>query len=146
PEELVAAICVISFSEYNSQNKKNNIQRYFGTNSMIYSKKDKIWLQSMRFQGERQPRQFESTVNVQTTKPPNRRQLKSVEATTSRLQKAPEDAPKRETLPFDKQTTKSELLQQHKEDSRAQKEGERPKISFSNIISATKVARSACPS
>nr|XP_008520011.1 PREDICTED: 28S ribosomal protein S31, mitochondrial-like [Equus przewalskii] len=51
-----------------------------------------------------------------------------------------------DSLPFDKQTTKSELLRQlrqHEEDSRAQKEGERPKISFSNIISDMKVAKSA---
>ncbi|XP_066092512.1 small ribosomal subunit protein mS31 isoform X3 [Saccopteryx bilineata] len=50
-----------------------------------------------------------------------------------------------DSLPFDKQMTKSELLrqlQQHEEDSRAQKDGERPKISFSNIISDMKVAKS----
>eukprot|EP00069_Balaena_mysticetus_P019786 bmy_12473T0 len=42
--------------------------------------------------------------------------------------------------------TKSKLLkqlQQREEDSRAQKDGERPKISFTNIISDMKVARSA---
>ncbi|MBW03784.1 28S ribosomal protein S31, mitochondrial, partial [Eschrichtius robustus] len=42
--------------------------------------------------------------------------------------------------------TKSELLkqlQQREEDSRAQKDGERSKISFTNIISDMKVARSA---
>ncbi|KAF5916342.1 hypothetical protein HPG69_017576 [Diceros bicornis minor] len=103
-----------------------------------------------------------STVNVQTTKPPNRRQLKSLEATVGRLPRASEDAPKEgeslspklvaaasavaDSLAFDKQTTKSELLrqlQQHGEDARAQKDGERPKISFSNVISDMKVARSA---
>lgn len=36
-----------------------------------------------------------STVNVQTTKPPNRRPLKSLEATVGRLQKATEDAPEK---------------------------------------------------
>nr|XP_035970492.1 28S ribosomal protein S31, mitochondrial [Halichoerus grypus] len=49
-------------------------------------------------------------------------------------------------LPFDKQTTKSELLrqlQQHEEVSKAQKDGERAKISVSNIISDMKVAKSA---
>ncbi|XP_039729045.1 28S ribosomal protein S31, mitochondrial-like isoform X2 [Pteropus medius] len=104
-----------------------------------------------------------STVNVQTTKPPNRRPLKSLADTIGKLQKATEDAAKKrseslspelvaaasavaESLPFDKQTTKSELLrqlQQHEEDSRAQKDGIKPKISFSNIISDMKVARSA---
>ncbi|XP_010833956.1 PREDICTED: 28S ribosomal protein S31, mitochondrial isoform X2 [Bison bison bison] len=51
-----------------------------------------------------------------------------------------------DSLPFDKQTTKSELLRQlrqHEEDSKAQKDGEKPKISFSNIISDMKVARSS---
>lgn len=36
-----------------------------------------------------------STAKVQTTRPPNRRQLKSIEATTGRLHKVPEDAPKK---------------------------------------------------
>ncbi|KAM9609913.1 small ribosomal subunit protein mS31 isoform 2-T2 [Trichechus inunguis] len=52
-----------------------------------------------------------------------------------------------ESLPFDKQTTKSELLRQlrqHEEDSRAQKDGKRRwKVSVSNIISDMKVAKSA---
>ncbi|KAM8784597.1 small ribosomal subunit protein mS31 isoform 1-T1 [Rhynchonycteris naso] len=50
-----------------------------------------------------------------------------------------------DSLLLDKQTTKSELLrqlQQHEEDSRAQKDRERPKISFSNIISDMRVAKS----
>ncbi|XP_066237060.1 small ribosomal subunit protein mS31 isoform X1 [Saccopteryx leptura] len=103
-----------------------------------------------------------STVNVQTTKPPGRRPSKNLEDTTGRLQKDTKGPPKRrseslspelvaaasavaDSLPFDKQMTKSELLrqlQQHEEDSRAQKDGERPKISFSNIISDMKVAKS----
>ncbi|TKC46599.1 hypothetical protein EI555_017823, partial [Monodon monoceros] len=142
PEELVAAICAIPFSEYNGQNKKIISKDTLGRDSQDSVKKNKKKDLINIIKGMK----VESTVNVQTTKPPNRRQLKSVAATTSRLQKAPEDAPKRETIPFDKQMTKSELLQQHKEDSRAQKEGKRPKISFSNIISATEVARSACHS
>ncbi|XP_036687710.1 28S ribosomal protein S31, mitochondrial isoform X3 [Balaenoptera musculus] len=51
-----------------------------------------------------------------------------------------------DSLPLDKQMTKSELLrqlQQHEEGSRAQKDGARPKISFTDIISDMKVARSA---
>ncbi|XP_033615893.1 28S ribosomal protein S31, mitochondrial isoform X2 [Fukomys damarensis] len=50
------------------------------------------------------------------------------------------------SLPRDKQMTKSELLErlkQHEQDSVSQKEKEKPKISFSAIISDMKVARSA---
>uniref|UniRef100_A0A2R9AH14 Small ribosomal subunit protein mS31 n=1 Tax=Pan paniscus TaxID=9597 RepID=A0A2R9AH14_PANPA len=162
---------------------KNNIQRYFGTNSVICSKKDK---QSVRTEetsketsesqdGEKENKKKDllgiikgmkvelSTVNVRTTKPPKRRPLKSLEATLGRLRRATEYAPKKrieplspelvaaasavaDSLPFDKQTTKSELLsqlQQHEEESRAQRDAKRPKISFSNIISDMKVARSA---
>ncbi|EPY84892.1 28S ribosomal protein S31, mitochondrial-like isoform 1 [Camelus ferus] len=88
---------------------KNNIQRYFGTNSVIYSKKDE----------------------------------KSESLSPELVAAASAVA---DSLPFDKQTTKLELLkqlQQHEEASRAQKDGERPKISFSNIISDMKVAKSA---
>ncbi|KAK7822975.1 hypothetical protein U0070_025792 [Myodes glareolus] len=51
-----------------------------------------------------------------------------------------------ESLPFDKQTTKSDLLkqlQQHEEESRAQKARETHKISFRHIISDMKIARSS---
>nr|XP_045010655.1 28S ribosomal protein S31, mitochondrial [Jaculus jaculus] len=100
--------------------------------------------------------------NVQTTKPPGRKP-KSVEATIGRMQRATEGAPKKgneplspelvaaasavaDSLPFNKQTTKSELLRQlrlHEEESRAQKNEEKPRISFSNIISDMKVTRSS---
>ncbi|XP_025220551.1 28S ribosomal protein S31, mitochondrial [Theropithecus gelada] len=158
-----------------------NIQRYFGTNSVICSKKDEQSVRTDETSKETSESQDSakentkkdlldiikgmkvelSTVNVQTTKPPNRRPLKSLEATLGRLQRATEYAPKKRTeplspelvaaasavadsLPFDKQTTKSELLrqlQQHEEESRAQRDAERPKISFSNIVSDMKVAR-----
>uniref|UniRef100_A0A8C9Q1F7 Small ribosomal subunit protein mS31 n=1 Tax=Spermophilus dauricus TaxID=99837 RepID=A0A8C9Q1F7_SPEDA len=101
-----------------------------------------------------------STVNVQTTKPTSRKTLKSVE-TIGRLRRTPGNAPKKgndslspelveaasavaDSLPFDKQTTKSELLRQlrqHEEDSRAQKDREKTKIS--NILSDMKIAKSA---
>uniref|UniRef100_I3LXQ8 Small ribosomal subunit protein mS31 n=2 Tax=Ictidomys tridecemlineatus TaxID=43179 RepID=I3LXQ8_ICTTR len=88
-----------------------------------------------------------STVNVQTTKPTSRKTLKSLE-TIGRLRRTPGNAPKKgndslspelveaasavaDSLPFDKQTTKSELLRQlrqHEEDSRAQKDREKTKI------------------
>nr|XP_058141617.1 small ribosomal subunit protein mS31 isoform X3 [Dasypus novemcinctus]XP_058141618.1 small ribosomal subunit protein mS31 isoform X3 [Dasypus novemcinctus] len=103
-----------------------------------------------------------STLNVQTSKPPNRRPLKSLEATIGSLKIATNDTAKKrneslspelvaaasavaESLPFDKQATKSELLRQlrqHEEASRAQRERERQKVSYSNIISDMKVARS----
>ncbi|XP_014976449.2 small ribosomal subunit protein mS31 [Macaca mulatta] len=179
PETSAAAIMLLAARHGTVRMK--NIQRYFGTNSVICSKKDE---QSVRTDetskdtSESQASAKEntkkdlldiikgmkvelSTVNVQTTKPPNRRPLKSLEATLGRLQRATEYAPKKRTeplspelvaaasavadsLPFDKQTTKSELLrqlQQHEEESRAQRDAERSKISFSNIISDMKVAR-----
>ncbi|XP_045834243.1 28S ribosomal protein S31, mitochondrial [Meles meles] len=161
---------------------KNNVQRYFGTNSVNYSKKDEQSAPTHGISKETESQESVkentkkdlldiikgmkielSTVNVQTTKPSSRRQLKSVEATFGSLQKTLEDGPKKRTksvspeleaaasavadfLPFDKQTTKSELLrqlQQHEEVSKAQKDGERTKISVSNIISDMKVAKSA---
>uniref|UniRef100_G1PBF3 Small ribosomal subunit protein mS31 n=1 Tax=Myotis lucifugus TaxID=59463 RepID=G1PBF3_MYOLU len=180
--EAAAAATVLLGAPHGPVRTRNYIQRYFGTNNAICSKKDgqSIPTHEISKQTESQDNVKEnskkdllnilkdmkveiSTVNVQTTKPPNRRPLKSLEATTGRLQKATKDAPKKrseslspelvaaasavaDSLPFDKQTTKSELLrqlQQHEEDSRAQKNGERPKISFSNIISDMKVAKSA---
>ena len=92
---------------------KNNIQRYFGTNSVIYGKKDEqsIPTQEISKETESQDSVKEnrnkdlshiikgvkvelSTVNVQTAKPPSRRQLKSLEATVGRPQRAPGGAPK----------------------------------------------------
>ncbi|XP_048197410.1 28S ribosomal protein S31, mitochondrial isoform X2 [Perognathus longimembris pacificus] len=102
-----------------------------------------------------------NTINVQTTKPPSRKHYKSLDIKARRRQRSTEDTPEErtkslspelvaaasavaESLPFDKNTTKSELLQQlqqHEADSRAQKAGEKRKISFSNIISEMKVAK-----
>ncbi|XP_026972232.1 small ribosomal subunit protein mS31 isoform X2 [Sagmatias obliquidens] len=179
--EVSAAAVVLLASPHGSVRTKNNIQRYFGTNSVIYSKKDEQPVPTREISKETESQHSVkentkkdlvnilkgmkvelSSVNVQTTKPPNRRQLKSLEASTVRLQNAPEDAPQKseslspelvaaasavaDSLPFDKQMTKSDLLkqlQQHEEASRAQKDGERPKISFTDIISDMKVARSA---
>ncbi|KAM7110681.1 small ribosomal subunit protein mS31 isoform 1-T1 [Molossus nigricans] len=181
PEAAAAAIVLLG-APLGPVRTKNNIQRYFGTNDVLYCKKDgeSIPTHEISKQTESQDSIKEnskkdllniikdmkvelSTVNVKTTKPPNRRSLKSSESTIGRLQKATDDAPKKrseslspelvaatsavaDSLPFDKQTTKSELLrqlQQHEAASRVQKDGERPKISFSNIISDLKVAKSA---
>uniref|UniRef100_A0A2K5YDW4 Small ribosomal subunit protein mS31 n=1 Tax=Mandrillus leucophaeus TaxID=9568 RepID=A0A2K5YDW4_MANLE len=179
PETSAAAIMLLAARHGTVRMK--NIQRYFGTNSVICSKKDEQSVRTDETSKETSESQDSakentkkdlldiikgmkvelSTANVQTTKPPNRRPLKSLEATLGRLQRATEYAPKKRTeslspelvaaasavadsLPFDKQTTKSELLrqlQQHEEESRAQRDAERPKISFSNIISDMKVAR-----
>ncbi|XP_055398271.1 small ribosomal subunit protein mS31 isoform X2 [Bubalus kerabau] len=179
--EASAATVVPLASPQGTVRTKCNIQRYFGTNSVIYSKKDDKSVPACEISKETENQgsikenkkkdlvniikgmKVElSTVNVQTTKPPNRGQLKSLEAAIGRLQKSPEDAPQKskslspelvaaatavaDSLPFDKQTTKSELLRQlrqHEEDWKAQKDGEKPKISFSNIISDMKVARSS---
>nr|XP_048312274.1 28S ribosomal protein S31, mitochondrial isoform X1 [Myodes glareolus] len=104
-----------------------------------------------------------STVNVQTTKPRGRKPSTILEATVGRPHRAPEDPSEKgnellspelvaaasavaESLPFDKQTTKSDLLkqlQQHEEESRAQKARETHKISFRHIISDMKIARSS---
>uniref|UniRef100_F7FX49 Small ribosomal subunit protein mS31 n=1 Tax=Macaca mulatta TaxID=9544 RepID=F7FX49_MACMU len=179
PETSAAAIMLLAARHGTVRMK--NIQRYFGTNSVICSKKDEQSVRTDETSKETSESQASakentkkdlldiikgmkvelSTVNVQTTKPPNRRPLKSLEATLGRLQRATEYTPKKRTeplspelvaaasavadsLPFDKQTTKSELLrqlQQHEEESRAQRDAEQSKISFSNIISDMKVAR-----
>ncbi|XP_072653357.1 small ribosomal subunit protein mS31 isoform X2 [Canis lupus baileyi] len=180
--EAPAAATVLLGAPHATARTKNNVQRYFGTNNTICSKKDEqpASMHEISKETESQESVKEntkkdllgiikgmkielSTVNVQTTKPSSTRQLKSVEATINKLQKAPGDAPKKRTkslspelvaaasaiadfLPFDKQTTKSELLrqlQQHEEVSKAQKNGGRAKISVSNIISDMKVAKSA---
>ncbi|XP_062050312.1 small ribosomal subunit protein mS31 isoform X2 [Lepus europaeus] len=162
---------------------KTHIQRYFSTNNVAYSKKDEKSVSSDKISkttSESSDRTKEntkkdlldiikgmkvelSTVNVQTTKPPNRRPLESEEAVIGKLQRAKKDGPKKrekplspelvaaatavaDSLPFDKQKTKSDLLrqlQQHEEASWAQKDQQRPKISFRNIISDMKVARPA---
>ncbi|XP_021075085.1 28S ribosomal protein S31, mitochondrial [Mus pahari] len=103
-----------------------------------------------------------NTANVKTAKPHRRKPSASLETTIGRPQKAPEDPPRKrneflspelvaaasavaDSLPFDKQTTKSELLrqlQQHEEESRAQKDREKRKISFTHIISNMKIAKS----
>lgn len=180
--EAAAAAVVLRGAPHGTLRTKGDIQRYFGTNRVIYCKKDGQSVPTHEISKEPESQDSEkentkkdllniikgmkvevSTVSVQTTKPPNRRPLKSLEATAGCLQKPTEDAPKKrseslnpelvaaasavaDSLPFDKQTTKSELLRQlrkHEEDSRAQKDGERRKISFGNIISDMKVARSA---
>ncbi|XP_008587071.1 PREDICTED: 28S ribosomal protein S31, mitochondrial, partial [Galeopterus variegatus] len=158
--EVSAAAIVLPAAPHGTVRTKN-IQRYFGTNSVVYSKKDEQSVpagESSRETSESQDGVKEntkkdlldiikdmkvelSTVNVQTTKPPNRRPLKSLEATIGRLRRATEDTPMKrneplspelvaaasavaDSLPFDKKTTKSIF-------------------SFSNIISDMKVARSA---
>ncbi|CAO2611627.1 28S ribosomal protein S31, mitochondrial [Lemmus lemmus] len=103
-----------------------------------------------------------NTVNIQTTKPRGRKPSTILEATVGRQHRAPEDPPEKrneflspelvaaasavaDSLPFDKQTTKSDLLkqlQQHEEESRAQKAREKGKISFRHIISDMKIAKS----
>ncbi|XP_006879672.1 PREDICTED: 28S ribosomal protein S31, mitochondrial [Elephantulus edwardii] len=104
-----------------------------------------------------------NTINVQTTQPPNRRPRKSLEITIGRLKKTTENSTKErveslspelvaaasavaDSLPFDKTTTKSELLRQlqkHEEEWKTQKERGRHQVSFNSIISDMKVAKYA---
>nr|XP_020146003.1 28S ribosomal protein S31, mitochondrial [Microcebus murinus] len=182
PEASAAALVLLA-APHRTVRTKNNIQRYFGTNSVICSKKDEQSVPTGEISKETSESKDKvkektkkdlldiiksmkvelNTVNVQTTKPPNRRPLKSLEPTLGRFQKTTEHAPDKrneslspelvaaasavaDSLPFDKKATKSDLLRQlrqHEEDSKAQKDGERPKVSFGNIISNMKVARSA---
>ncbi|XP_012666809.2 28S ribosomal protein S31, mitochondrial [Otolemur garnettii] len=181
PEASAAAFVRLA-APHRMVRTKNNIQRYFGTSSVIHSKKDEQSVPTSEISKETSESQDSikenrkkdllgiikgmkvelSAVNVQTTKPSKRRPLKSLGTTIGRLQRTTEHAKKSsetlspelvaaasavaDSLPFDKQMTKSDLLrqlQQHEEDSRAQKDEGRPKISFSNIVSDMKVARSA---
>lgn len=99
---------------FNLSRTKNYIQRYFGTNNVNCSKEDgkSIPTQEISKETESQNSVKEnskkdllniikdmkveiSTINVQTTKPPNRRPLKNLEATTGRLKKATKDAPQK---------------------------------------------------
>lgn len=161
---------------------EHKIQRHFCTSRSICSKKDDQSVPANEISqkaAESQGRAKETlkkdlldvikdmkvdldTVNVRTTKPRGRKLSDSLETTVGRLQKAPEDPPKKsgflspelvaaasavaDSLPFDKQTTKSELLrqlQQHEEKWRAQKDREKHGISFTDIISNMKIAKSA---
>ncbi|XP_062050313.1 small ribosomal subunit protein mS31 isoform X3 [Lepus europaeus] len=94
---------------------KTHIQRYFSTNNVAYSKKDEKSVSSDKISkttSESSDRTKEntkkdlldiikgmkvelSTVNVQTTKPPNRRPLESEEAVIGKLQRAKKDGPKK---------------------------------------------------
>ncbi|XP_043433815.1 28S ribosomal protein S31, mitochondrial isoform X1 [Prionailurus bengalensis] len=180
--EAPAAAIVRLGAPHGTVRTKSEVHRYFGTNNVICNKKDEQSAPTRDISKETETQESVkentkkdllgiikgmrvelSTAKVQTTRPPNRRQLKSIEATTGRLHKVPEDAPKKRTkslspelvaaaaavadvLPFDKQMTKSELLrqlQQHEEVSNAQKDGERAKVSVSNIISDMKIAKSS---
>ncbi|CAH6787125.1 28S ribosomal protein S31, mitochondrial [Phodopus roborovskii] len=103
-----------------------------------------------------------STVNVQTTKPRGKRPSANLQGIVRRHRRAPEDPPEKrneflspelvaaasavaDSLPSEKQTTKSELLrqlQQHEEEMRAQKDREKHRVSYHHIISDMKIARS----
>ena len=105
---------ISTFFSFNLFRTKSNIQRYFGTNSVIYSKKGDKSVPNSEISKETENQQSIkenkkkdlvniikgmkvelSTVNVQTTKPPNRGQLKSLEAAIGRLQKSPKDVPQK---------------------------------------------------
>lgn len=103
-----------------------------------------------------------NTANVKTTKPRGRQPPAHLETAVGRLQKALGEPPRKrneflspelvaaasavaDSLPFNKQTTKSELLkqlQQHEEESRAQTDRQKRRVSFTQIISNMKIAKS----
>ncbi|XP_027446971.2 28S ribosomal protein S31, mitochondrial isoform X2 [Zalophus californianus] len=112
--EAPAAAIVLLGAPHGTVRTKNNAQRYFGTNNVIYSKKDEQSAPTPEISKETESQESVkenrkkdllgiikgmkielSSVNVQTARPSSRRQLKSVEATIGRLQKAPEDVPKK---------------------------------------------------
>ncbi|XP_023407126.1 small ribosomal subunit protein mS31 isoform X2 [Loxodonta africana] len=172
--EVPAAAVLLLAAPHGTVRTKNNIQRYFGINSVIYNKKDEQSFPTHETSQETSNSDNSvkentkkdliniikgmkiglSTVNVQTTKPPNRRPLKNLKTAIGRVQTATENTTKKrneplspellaaasavaESLPFDKQTTKSELLRQlrrHEEDMRAQKEGRQQKVSLRRDI------------
>lgn len=102
------------FSLTHLSRTKHKVQRYFGTNNVIYSKKDKqsdptqeISKDTETQESVKENRKKDflgiikgmkvelSTVNVQTTKPPSRRQPEGMEAMIDRLHKAPEATPQK---------------------------------------------------
>ena len=175
-------MAVLPAAQSGAVRTENNIQRHFCTSRSICSKKvdqsvpaNEISQKAAESQGRgketlkkdlldiiKDMKVDLSTANVKTPKPRGRKPSASLEATVDRLQKAPEDPPKKrneflspelvaaasavaDSLPFDKQTTKSELLrqlQQHEEELRAQKDREKRRISFTHIISNMKIAKS----
>lgn len=176
------SVAVLPAAQSGAVRTENNIQRHFCTSRSICSKKvdqsvpaNEISQKAAESQGRgketlkkdlldiiKDMKVDLSTANVKTPKPRGRKPSASLEATVDRLQKAPEDPPKKrneflspelvaaasavaDSLPFDKQTTKSELLrqlQQHEEELRAQKDREKRRISFTHIISNMKIAKS----
>lgn len=180
---LEVLVAVLPAARSGAVRTENNIQRHFCTSRWICSKKDdqsvpanEISQKAAESQGSgketlkkdlldvlKDMKVELSTVNVKTTKPRGRKLTASLETALGRLQKAPEEPPKKrneflspelvaaasavaDSLPFDKQTTKSELLrqlQQHEEESRAQKDVEKRRVSFTHIISNMKIAKSA---
>ncbi|XP_034375706.1 small ribosomal subunit protein mS31 isoform X3 [Arvicanthis niloticus] len=176
------SVAVLSAAQSGAVRTENYIQRDFCTSRSICSKKDDQSVpasETSQKAAEKQGRGKETLKKdlldvikdmkvelntVNTTKPRGRKLSASLESTIARLQKAPEDPPRKrneflspelvaaasavaDSLPFDKQTTKSELLkqlQQHEEEeSRAQKAREKRRISFTHIISNMKIAKSA---
>ncbi|VFV38093.1 28s ribosomal protein [Lynx pardinus] len=112
--EAPAAAIVRLGAPHGTVRTKNEVHRYFGTNNVICNKKDEQSAPTRDISKETETQESVkentkkdllgiikgmrvelSTAKVQTTRPPNRRQLKSVEATTGRLHKVPEDAPKK---------------------------------------------------
>ncbi|KAM5288033.1 small ribosomal subunit protein mS31 [Ctenodactylus gundi] len=115
PQESATANVLLAAPSGTATRTENNIQRYFGTSSIIFSKKDKQSVPSSEISNKTSQSQKTvkgntkedlldiiksmkvelSTVNVKTTRPPSRKTLKSLEATIGKLQRATEKVPER---------------------------------------------------
>ncbi|KAM9031927.1 28S ribosomal protein S31, mitochondrial [Sarcophilus harrisii] len=166
------------------------IQRYFGTSSVVYRKKNKSFVPVAKISDNIPKSQNEKNKNANnllniiksmkvelatsdvledrkthTTNKQRKKEVKNLERTSSVSQKAVEDsspeshqslspelvaaaAAVADSLPFKKQSVKSELLSQlrkHETDFKAHQGKEAIKISFSDIISDMKIAKSSAP-
>ncbi|KAL1772949.1 28S ribosomal protein S31, mitochondrial [Sigmodon hispidus] len=180
--DVSVAVSMLPAARTGTCRTENNIQRHFGTGSLIYSKKDSQSVPANEIsqkaaesedKGEETSKKDLldiikdmkvdlSTAQVQTTKPRGRKSSPRPAATVSEHHRAPEEPSEKrseflspelvaaasavaDSLPLDKQTTKSELLrqlQQHEEKLRTQKDGEKCSISFRHIISDMKFVKS----
>ncbi|XP_051843356.1 28S ribosomal protein S31, mitochondrial [Antechinus flavipes] len=165
------------------------IQRYFGTSSVVYRKKNKSFVPVAKISDNIPKSQNEKKKNasnllniiksmkvelntsdmLENRKPhttnKQKKEVKNLGRTSNVSQKAVEDSSPEshqslspelvaaatavaDSLPFNKQSVKSELLGQlrkHEKDFKAHQGKETVKISFSDIISDMKIAKSSAP-
>uniref|UniRef100_A0A7N4NRE7 Small ribosomal subunit protein mS31 n=1 Tax=Sarcophilus harrisii TaxID=9305 RepID=A0A7N4NRE7_SARHA len=140
------------------------IQRYFGTSSVVYRKKNKSSVPVAKF-SDNIPKNMLEDRKTHTTNKQRKKEVKNLGRTSSVSQKAVEDSSPEshqslspelvaaatavaDSLPFNKQSVKSELLSQlrkHETDFKAHQGKEAIKINISDIISDMKIAKSSAP-